>query len=124
KNHPSNVLFGEQLLFDVFTALTKSPVWPSMLLIVLFDEHGGTFDHVPPPAAVSPDRKVIPKSKPGGSGFPFDRLGVRVPAVLVSPLIKAGTISNTIYDHTSVIKTVINTFGLKTTLRKREEKAN
>ena len=69
--HPSNVLYGEQLLFEVFTKLTKSPAWNSTLLIVLFDEHGGTFDHVPPPSAVPPDRVVIPHSKPGGSGFPF-----------------------------------------------------
>ena len=122
--HPSNVLYGEKLLYDVFTALTRSPAWNSTLFIITFDEHGGTFDHVVPPSAVSPDGVVIPRSKPGGSDFPFDRLGLRVPAVLVSPLIEAGTISNTVYDHTSVIKTVINTFNLNTTLLKREEKAN
>lgn len=122
--HPSNVLYGEQLLFDIFTALTKSPAWNSTLFIIIFDEHGGTFDHVPPPKAVSPDGVVIPHSKPGGSGFPFNRLGVRIPAVLVSPLIKAGTISNTLYDHTSVIKTALETVGLKKTLLEREAKAN
>lgn len=123
-DHPSNVLFGEKLLFDVFTALTRSPAWESTLLIITFDEHGGTFDHVVPPAAVSPDGKVIPAGKPGGSGFPFDRLGVRVPAVLVSPLIEAGTISNAVYDHTSVLKTVIEMLGLRLTMHKREEQAN
>jgi phospholipase C len=122
--HPSNVLYGEQLLFDVFTALTKSPAWGSTLFIILFDEHGGTFDHVPPPNTVSPDGVVIPHSKPGGSGFQFNRLGVRVPAVLVSPLIPAGTISNTLYDHTSVIKAVFEMTGLQKTLLKREAKAN
>ncbi len=123
-NHPSNVLFGEKLLFDIFTALTKSPAWSSTLFIVTFDEHGGTFDHAVPPSAVSPDGISIPRSKPGGSDFPFNRLGIRVPAVAISPLIDAGTISNTVYDHTSIIKTVINAFGLNTTLLKREEQAN
>jgi phospholipase C len=118
--HPSNVLFGEQLLFEIFTALTRSPAWESTLLIVTFDEHGGTFDHVAPPSAVSPDGIVIPRSKPGGSDFAFDRLGVRVPGVLVSPLIDAGTISNTVYDHTSVIKTVINAFDVAQALLNRE----
>ena len=122
--HPSNVLFGEKLLFDVFTALTKSPAWESTLLIVIFDEHGGTFDHVVPPAAVSPDGKVIPYGQPGGSGFPFNRLGIRVPAVLISPLIQAGTISNTVYDHTSVIKTVSEMLSLKHTMLNREAQAN
>jgi phospholipase C len=122
--HPSNVLLGEALLFNIFTALTKSPGWDSTLFIVTFDEHGGTFDHAVPPSAVSPDGIVIPKGQLGYSGFPFDRLGVRVPAVVISPLIEAGTISNTVYDHTSIIKTVINTFGMNTTLLKREEQAN
>lgn len=123
-DHPSNVLYGERLLFDVFTALTHSPAWSSTLLIVLFDEHGGTFDHVPPPATVSPDGIVIPRSSPGGSDFSFDRLGVRVPAVIVSPLVQAGTISNTLYDHTSVIRTAMETFGISGTLGKREAQAN
>lgn len=122
---PSNVLFGEQLLFDIFTNLTKSPAWPNTLLIIVFDEHGGTFDHVVPPTNVpSPDGKVIPPNQSGGSGFTFDRLGVRVPAVIVSPLIGKGTINNVQFDHTSVIKTVINAFGLNTTLLAREEAAN
>jgi len=117
--HPSNVLFGEKLLFDVFTALTQSKEWDSTLLIVLFDEHGGTFDHVAPPSAVPPDTMKDPSTD-----FPFNRLGIRVPAVVISPLIDEFTISNTVYDHTSVIRTVSNTFGLKKTLGKREENAN
>ena len=122
--HPSNVLYGEQLLFDIFTALTKSPAWSSTLFVVLFDEHGGTFDHVVPPKTVSPDGIVIPTNKPGGSNFAFDRLGVRVPAVVVSPLIASGTISSLVYDHTSVIRTVMETFGIPGRLLKREAQAN
>ena len=118
---PSNVLYGEQLLFDVFTALTKSPAWKSTLLIVLYDEHGGTYDHQPPQGtAVSPDGVVIPYGQPGGFGFQFNRFGVRVPAVLVSPWINAGTILNTQFDHTSVLATVLNRFIPGATLLRRE----
>jgi phospholipase C len=83
------------------------------LLIITFDEHGGCYDHVAPPAAAPPDDVVIPPGKPGGSGFTFNRLGVRVPTVIVSPLIEPGAICHTVFDHTSIIKTVINCFGLK-----------
>jgi phospholipase C len=110
---PSNLLNGERLIYDVYEALRGGPGWPETLFIITFDEHGGCYDHVPPPAAEPPDGVVIPHGEPGGSGFKFDRLGVRVPAVIVSPLIEPGTISNGVFDHTSIIKTVINCFGLK-----------
>lgn len=114
--HPegvSNVEQGELLVFQIYEALRNSPAWESTLLVITFDEHGGCYDHVPPPAAVSPDDVVVAPSEPGGSGFLFNRLGVRVPAVLISPYIEAGTICHTTFDHTSIIKTIINCFGLK-----------
>ena len=114
--HPeglSNVEQGELLIYQVYEAIRKSPAWDSTLFVITFDEHGGCYDHVPPPAAVSPDDVVIAPSEPGGSGFLFNRLGVRVPAVLISPYIEQGTVCHTTFDHTSIIKTVINCFGLK-----------
>jgi phospholipase C len=106
---PTNVLYGEELIYTIYNALKQSPDWNSTLLIITFDEHGGCYDHVPPaPLATPPDDHVIPPDQPGGSGFTFHRFGVRVPAVLVSPLIKQGTICNTQFDHTSIIKTVAN----------------
>jgi phospholipase C len=80
----------------------------------MFDEHGGCYDHVPPEKTVSPDGIVISQSEPGGSGFAFDRLGVRIPAILISPFTRAGTILNDVFDHTAVPKTLINCFGLGT----------
>lgn len=75
-------------------------------LLIVYDEHGGLFDHIPPPATVSPDR--INSSAPF---FAFDRLGVRVPAVLVSPYIEAGTIiSDTVFDHASLAATARKVF--------------
>jgi phospholipase C len=78
--HPNyNVALGEQLIHDVYYALRNGPAWNQTLLIVTYDEHGGCYDHVPPPSgAVSPDTSV------GEYGFDFTRFGPRVPAVLVS----------------------------------------
>jgi phospholipase C len=107
---PTNALYGDELINTVYNALVQSPDWESTLLIITFDEHGGCYDHFPTPSptAVSPDGVVIPPNVPGGSGFEFNRFGVRVPAVLVSPLIEPGTVCNTPFDHTSIIKTVSN----------------
>jgi phospholipase C len=96
---PHNVGFGEMLIADVYEALRKSPLWNTSLLLILFDEHGGTYDHLLPPSAVPPGDDA-------SQGFAFDRLGVRVPAVVVSPLIPAKTIDSRCYDHTSIPATV------------------
>ena len=110
----SNVEEGDRLVHRVYTALRNSPDWEKTLLLVIFDEHGGCYDHVPPPRSIAPDTNVIPQSQPGGSGFLFDRLGVRVPAVIVSPFTSPGTILNDVYDHTSVLKTVMKCFEMGT----------
>jgi phospholipase C len=86
----SNVEQGDKLAYDVYNAIRNSPDWDKILLLILFDEHGGNYDHVCPPTskecalAISPDGIVIPPGQPGGTGFAFDRLGVRVPAIVVS----------------------------------------
>jgi len=122
----SNALRGEWLLYQVYEALfgDDAPNRDKTLLIVIFDEHGGTFDHVPPPQTVSPDGVVIPVTQPGGSGFDFKRLGVRVPAVLISPLIPEGTVCHTPFDHTSAIATALHRFLPGTTLLDREAMAS
>jgi phospholipase C len=106
----TNVLYGEELILNVYKALVNSPDWNSTLLVITFDEHGGCYDHVPtpPPAATPPDDLALLSGQPGYSGFDFKRYGVRVPAVLVSPWIKQGTVCNTVFDHTSILKTVSN----------------
>lgn len=118
---PSNVEEGERLLYTVYQAIRNSPDWNSTLLIVLFDEHGGCYDHVAPPSAqtgckiaVSPDGIVIPGTQPGGSGFDFNRLGIRVPALVVSAYTPPQTMLTDAFDHTSVLSTVVNRFGLQT----------
>jgi phospholipase C len=111
--HPNyNVALGETLIHDVYTALKNGPGWASTLLLITYDEAGGTYDHVPPPANATPpgDGTV------GDFGFDFTRFGVRVPAVLVSPLIAAGTVyrGSGPIDHTSVLKTIQERWGTAT----------
>ena len=111
--HPNyNVALGEQLIHGVYYALYNGPNWNQTLLIITYDEHGGCYDHVPPPlGAVPPDNSV------GEYGFDFTRFGPRVPTVLVSPLIAAGTVfrvaaTATTLDHTSILKTVETRWSL------------
>jgi phospholipase C len=118
---PTDVRYGEELVYSIYDALRNGPDWNSTLFVITFDEHGGTYDHVPPePDCYSPDGIIIPADKPGGSGFDFKRYGVRVPAVLVSPLIEQGTVCNTVFDHTSIIRTVANRWLQGTHLNERD----
>jgi phospholipase C len=111
--HPvGNVALGEQFLLEVYQVIRSSPAWPRTLLVITHDEHGGNYDHVPPPSGAAP-----PSATPGEQGFDFTRFGVRVPAVLVSPLIQAGTVfrapqGGPPFDHTSILATIEKKFGL------------
>ena len=111
--HPNyDVALGERLIHDVYETVRTGPGWPQTLLVVTYDEHGGCYDHVPPPWGATP-----PDDSVGEFGFGFDRFGVRVPTVLVSPLIEPGTVfrapaGGPPFDHTSVLKTVQQRWGL------------
>jgi len=119
---PHNILYGEQLIAQVYNALRSSPCWSRTLFVITYDEHGGCFDHVPPPAATPPDTAMA-----NGYGFKFDAYGVRVPAVVVSPYVPPGSIirppAATPFDHTSLIKTVREVFDLGTPLTARDAMA-
>jgi phospholipase C len=103
--HPNyDVSKGELLIHDVYYALRNGPQWNETLLVITFDEHGGNYDHVPPPWGAAP-----PDDSAGEFGFDFTRFGVRVPALLVSPRIATGTVFRAkrgTIDHTSVLKTI------------------
>ena len=120
--HPlDDVTRGEQLVKTVYEAIRNSPLWDTSLLIVTFDEHGGFYDHVAPPPAVPPGDTIT--SGYVQNGFTYDRLGVRVPALVISPLIGRGTIDHTLYDHTSMLATVERLLGMRN-LTERDKAAN
>lgn len=99
-------------LNELYMALRRSPHWDRMLFMVLFDEHGGCWDHVAAPRAVPPDDSIGHPVR-----FRFDRMGPRVPALLVSPFVQPGTVfrappgSRAAFDHTSFLKTVVRWAG-------------
>jgi phospholipase C len=111
--HPNyDVALGEQLIHDVYYTLRNGPGWNETLLLITFDEHGGNYDHVPPPTGATP-----PDSLTGEfDDFDFTRFGVRIPALLISPLIAQGTVyraSAGTIDHTSVLKTLVERWELE-----------
>jgi phospholipase C len=110
--HPDhNVQAGELFIASVYNAIkANDALWASTALLVVYDEHGGIFDHVPPPAC-TPDHFTASANDTGtGQPFAFDRLGVRVPAILVSPWIPKGTIVSRVFDHASIPATVTKFF--------------
>ncbi len=107
-----DVQAGEAFTASVVDAVLHSPAWPRTMLIVVYDEGGGYYDHVPPPAAVAPDDVPpaihVPPDQPGD----YDRLGFRVPCIVVAPFAKAGHVSHVVYDHTSILKTIQHKWNL------------
>jgi phospholipase C len=95
---PADIKDGQELVLAVYHALATGPQWEKTLLIVFYDEHGGFFDHVAPPEAPDDDPET------------FGRYGVRIPALIVSPWIEPLTVSHTLYDHTSIMKTILTRF--------------
>ena len=106
--HPlGSVNSGELLIKETYEALRASPIWDSSMLIITFDEHGGFYDHVAPPAAE-------PTGFTGRAhGFTFDQLGPRVPTIVVSPLIPRNVIDHRTYEHCTVIATLTRLFELE-----------
>jgi phospholipase C len=127
---PYDVRNGENLIADVYEALRGGPLWEKTLLIVTYDEHGGYYDHVSPPASgvSSPDGLTSPtqydqqqaQANPARNGyllkpqykFDFQRLGLRVPTVLISPWIPRGMVASDAYQHTSILATLRDLFGI------------
>jgi len=121
--HPlGDVRKGDQLIKRIYETIRNSPVWEHSLLIVTWDEHGGFYDHVAPPATVppadAPAAGVVNKHR-----FAFDRLGPRVPALIISPLIPKNLIDHRVYDHASVPATIEHLLELDP-LTERDRHAN
>lgn len=123
QENPQNVVVGEALLSDIVHAIGSSPKWNQTLFILTWDEHGGYYDHVPPPPALKPD-DVPPNVLLGEYQYEgFARYGMRVSAVIVSPYSKPGYVSHTLYDHTSVLGTSHRKWNLPS-LTYRDANAN
>ncbi len=119
---------GDRLVRYVYESLSGSPIWASSVLLVLWDEHGGFYDHVAPPAATPPGDTEHNRAKGDGSTFAFDRLGVRVPALLIGPNVPAGGLGSSLFpgcafDHASVVSTVRDIFQLGGPLTNRDRDA-
>lgn len=116
---------AERLIADIYTALLGRPaVFEKTLFLITYDEHGGFFDHVPPPRGakweVAPDDHFVR----GSYTFPFDLLGPRVPAVLVSPFIAPGTLIQEVFDHSAICSTVRRLFAPGTAPLSQREAAS
>lgn len=106
---PSSIVGGQQFLNEVYRSIRVSPNWGGTVMIVNYDEHGGFFDHVSPPAVVTP-----PSSSHTNPGFSY--LGVRVPAMVISPFVTPGGICDLRLDHTSVLKFLGQKFGKRNSM--------
>lgn len=110
--HPDHhVQAGELFIATVYNAIKQNPdMWESTALLIVYDEHGGIYDHVVPPTC-TPDQFTAPANATGtGMEFKFDRLGVRVPAILVSPWISKGSVVDRVFDHASIPATITRFF--------------
>ncbi|MEE8477439.1 MAG: alkaline phosphatase family protein, partial [Gemmatimonadales bacterium] len=118
----SSVLAGEWLVWNVYNAVMGGAKWDRTLLVIIFDEHGGCYDHDPPPWGMIP-----PDDFKGEDGFEFNRLGVRVPAIFISAYIEPRTLVRAPegpfnpFDHTSIIRTICNRWSLTTSLGARAD---
>jgi phospholipase C len=125
--HPEDDMYGgEALIKHVYEAIRNSPVWGTSLLVIVYDEHGGFYDSVkpgvaPPPDDLSPEEARARKLN--RYGFDFGHYGPRVPAVVVSPLIAKGTVDHTVYDHSSILRTLGRWLDLPP-LTRRDAQAN
>jgi len=124
EENPQDIQYGDVFLAQVVNALMASPLWEKVLFIWTYDEHGGYFDHVPPPVAVTPDGIrpdiTVPPDQPGG----YDRYGFRVPMGVVSPFAKRDYVSHVVSDHTSILKLVETKWNLPALTRRDANASN
>ena len=112
EENPQNIAVGEEFAASVVNAVINGPAWDRTALLLTYDEHGGYYDHVRPPAAIPPDG-IGPDLVPGENGFDgFARYGFRVPFALVSPWARKDFVSHDVYDHTSILKLVETKWNL------------
>ncbi len=122
EENPQDIQVGQDFVYGVVSALMSSPAWARSMLVFTYDEHGGYYDHVAPPAAMNPGDGSHPQT-PNTYGDDYTQLGFRVPTVVVSPWSKARFTSHTVYDHTSLLATIERKWNLPA-LTLRDANAN
>ncbi len=118
---PQNIALGELFASRIINAVMQGPGWENTLLIWTYDEHGGYYDHVVPPAAIPPDD--IPPDTSGPAYTGFHQYGFRVPAAVVSPWSRPNYVSHEVFDHTSICALVEAKWNLPAMTR-RDANAN
>lgn len=111
EENPEDVQLGEAFVASVVKAAMSGPAWQRTLLVWMYDEHGGYYDHVAPPAAIAPD-STPPDLQSGDQPGGYDLYGIRVPVVVVSPYSKRNAVTNLVHDHTSVLATIEQQWNL------------
>src|SRR5262249_16179791 len=101
---PSQLQIGQKFVSDIVHAGMKSPQWAKVAIFLTWDEHGGYYDHVAPPPACAPDDHPIDFGTSTDKTAKFDRLGFRVPLIVISPYAKKSYVGHHVYDHTSVTR--------------------
>ncbi|MFI5065630.1 MAG: alkaline phosphatase family protein [Streptosporangiales bacterium] len=120
---PQDIALGEQFAAKVVNAVMSGPGWPNTLLIWTFDEHGGYYDHVVPPAALAPDN--IPPNTGGAPAYHgFAQYGFRVPCAVISPWARADYVSHRVFDHTSILALVEAKWNLAAMTRRHANANN
>ncbi len=101
EENPQDIQIGEEFVANVVQTLMQAPTWKHTALFITYDEHGGYYDHVPPPPAIKPDA-IPPMLAPGDAPGAYDRYGFRVPLIVVSPWARPNYVSRVVQDHTSI----------------------
>jgi phospholipase C len=103
EENPQDIQVGERFVSEIVHAVLRSPSWRHTALFLTYDEHGGYYDHVPPPHAIAPDA-IKPQTYPGENApGGYDRYGFRVPLIVVSPWARRNYVSRVVQDHTSIL---------------------
>jgi phospholipase C len=125
EENPRDIQLGEAYSASVINAVLASPAWPRTVLVFMYDEHGGYYDHVPPLRAVPPDD--IPPAvepTPGAPAPAWDHYGLRVPAFVISPFAKRRYVSHVVHDHTSALRLIETKFNLGALTRRDANASN
>ncbi|HUI49026.1 MAG TPA: alkaline phosphatase family protein [Acidimicrobiia bacterium] len=112
EENPDDIAYGENFVSKVVNAVFNSPNWKDTVLIYTYDEHGGYYDHVPPPRAIKPDNIAPGVDVTEHITGAYDHYGFRVPTVIVSPYAKRNYVSSVVHDHTSVMKLIETKWNL------------